>query len=172
MLGCHFRFEIGEIDGGYCGVFRIDEFPEMTEIIALKEGETKETFSKFWGGKTKVCKPHLYTLKTSSNRARPLFQMTYKCTGDNTFKTCCETEKYGKMTWTECYTEDGVTFEWCSPDKGVTFKEFYCREVCETGWFRYCKGEGQDAYMKATGINMPVDWSSLRQGIKKCGDTW
>ena len=70
--------------------------------------------------------------------------------GDNCYKNCCKSEKYGVMEWTEKFTEDGIEMCFTHKNSGSTCKEFWPRKVKLNGWFECVKEEGLEDYMKAT----------------------
>lgn len=69
-------------------------------------------------------------------------QVCFNKTGPNSGKTVIDSDKYGHMEMTETYSDEGIDIQVVAKDKGVTIREFWQRQVKETGWFRMVKEDG------------------------------
>ena len=129
MKGTHWKSRVEKVgEGTYVGCITCEECSAMNSVETFKEGTPKEIDHPLWGGKATI---------------------NFSRTGDNSFKCCAKTEKFGSTEWTEKYTEDGLEMCFTHKESGASYKEFWCRKVKMLGWFELDRMEGAEEFMKA-----------------------
>jgi hypothetical protein len=79
-----------------------------------------------------------------------LFQTIFTCPEPNIISQTIKSAKFGNVSFTKVFTEQGVTITVKHENSGASYTEQWARWVNEEGSYRYVCNEGGEAYMKAT----------------------
>lgn len=85
-------------------------------------------------------------------------KVNFNATADG-YKTCMESEKYGKTSLVEVFTDSGLDRE--VTYNGKTAKEHWKRVINENGFYRVCGNENAKEFMKANGFPDALAASAL-----------
>jgi len=98
-------------------------------------------------------------------------KMCFKKTGENCYQTKFSHETFGCVEWTEEFCDDGIKVEFCCKEKGLKACEKWCRKVCETGYFKFkkCEGDINEILCPIFGPEMKID-ECYKERIEKVGD--
>mgnify|MGYP000660134365 CR=1 FL=1 len=72
-------------------------------------------------------------------------------TSDKVMKGYAVSESLGRMDFIETYQDDGYWLELSLQSKGIHYKQFRTKEVCEAGSYYLDKVENSDAFFKGSG---------------------
>lgn len=89
----------------------------------------------------------------------------------NALKLTIKNEKFGTYEVTEIYGEDGIKMEYVSKATGASYVENWCRDVKETGSFRFKRGENLNVF-KEMFPELPKIDEGYKLHVSKCGDTF
>lgn len=130
FLGTHWTLKLwkdGDVWGGH---FTCQELPHMNSVQTLVEGVSKTIDDPLWGGKATI---------------------VFKQTSDTEFVTTINSEKFGHVTLTETYCDEGSKHVLSGKGKSVT--SHWVKQVKFEGAYRFDKGENVEAFNTASGYS-------------------
>jgi hypothetical protein len=153
LLGTHWEMKL-QVNGKK--VFadqKCCECPEYNSCGVFMEGtEIEIPAMPGFGGKVKMC---------------------FKKTAENVMHSKFHYEGAACVEWTETYCDDGIKMELCCKEKGLTVCEKWCRKVCETGFYKFkkCEGDLNALFEPFFGKEFKID-ECFKEKLEIVGDTY